>query len=389
MSQATPTKLDVIFSAVDSWCFREARPMESVGGTAINTVFPPPVFTLVGACRTLLGDFADVDWRDFAKNDDGLAAKWLGDSYNTGELAFNYPYLRISRNDAPERLYPVPAVLAGKDDTLLSMEFPTDLVHCDLGKVVLPALPEGIVGAKTFSETYVTQSGFNALLQGQLPSVDELVQITDLIAKETRLGIGRDQESGSVLQGHLYQTEHLRVTDTSLEIVLGLDDVAVPEKLTTKPITTLLDSSHYIRLGGEGRMAQASFVPSELSSAKADISGEQALLYLVSHADFSGLIPDGFKAVTDANQQTKWQGDIAGQTVSIVSVCADKTHRLGGWDSKHFAPKPVRNLVPAGTCYLIECSDLSALNESLHSTRLGQQTDFGFGQACLLPLIHN
>ena len=51
-----------VFSASDSWFFKEARPMETVGASRLDSLFPPPAKTVIGAIRTSIGDALGVDW---------------------------------------------------------------------------------------------------------------------------------------------------------------------------------------------------------------------------------------------------------------------------------------------------------------------------------------
>jgi CRISPR-associated protein Cmr3 len=54
------------FEALDTWFFKESRPLEAVGGAQLRSMFPPPARTLIGAVRTALGDAQGVHWPDYA-----------------------------------------------------------------------------------------------------------------------------------------------------------------------------------------------------------------------------------------------------------------------------------------------------------------------------------
>ena len=53
------------FNAFDTWFFRESRPMDSIGGSELASLFPPPATTLAGAVRTAIGEHLRVDWSRF------------------------------------------------------------------------------------------------------------------------------------------------------------------------------------------------------------------------------------------------------------------------------------------------------------------------------------
>ncbi len=57
------------FSPVDTWFFRESRPYDSIGGTQLNSLFPPSARTVAGAVRRFIGEQVDIDWQAFEKGD--------------------------------------------------------------------------------------------------------------------------------------------------------------------------------------------------------------------------------------------------------------------------------------------------------------------------------
>ncbi|WP_279487127.1 type III-B CRISPR module-associated Cmr3 family protein [Aeromonas veronii] len=56
--------LTLAFHPVDTWFFRESRPMDSQGGTSLGNQVPPSAATLMGALRTRIGDMLEADWQD-------------------------------------------------------------------------------------------------------------------------------------------------------------------------------------------------------------------------------------------------------------------------------------------------------------------------------------
>lgn len=380
--------LQFVFSQIDSWCFREARPMGAVGGTAIESLFPPPAHTLIGACRTLIGDSQNINWQDFAANKLPQLQALLGNGEHTGQLRFTFPYLRGVISGKPQRLYPVPAFLLSNQSQLLSLKVGDKPVHCDLGKVLLPELPAGTIAAKPLDSHWVTAEGFACLQAGKIPATEHIIALDSLLTKEVRLGIGRNNSTASVERGLLYQTEHIRLAGTGqndchlsqLELVVEVS--GIPADIAA----TLQQQAWQIRLGGEGRMAEVQVVAPTQVAANITSAAKRAWLYLSAPADLDGWLPAHFKPVEAAGCQG-WLGDIGGHAVMIRAFCAGKALKLGGWDSAKRQPKPVKSLVPAGACYLIECENSSGLAQVLAEHPLGKQTDFGFGAAALLPVI--
>ena len=60
-----------LFEQVDSWFFRESRSMDNNRATAMESVFPPPNNTLLGAIRSRIGNLYHAQhgstWEDFNK----------------------------------------------------------------------------------------------------------------------------------------------------------------------------------------------------------------------------------------------------------------------------------------------------------------------------------
>ena len=48
-------ELNITLTAYDTWFFREFRPHDAVGASELSSLFPPPIRTLAGALRTLIG----------------------------------------------------------------------------------------------------------------------------------------------------------------------------------------------------------------------------------------------------------------------------------------------------------------------------------------------
>lgn len=377
--------MQFVFSQLDSWCFREARPMGALGGTAIESLFPPPASTLVGACRTLIGDSQQIDWRDFAVGKLPQMNALLGNGTHTGELRFDYPYLRIKQRGSWQRLFPVPAFLAKAQTKLLAMRLGAEPVYCDLGNVKLPEFAPGVVGAKPIENSWLTEEGVQKLLIGRLPGENHFISLEQLIQKENRLGIARDNANATVNKGALYQTEHIRlkISEEIEDIQLVVPVSGLPSNISHE----LQQKPWQVRLGGEGRLAYVVLEKASAGSNQNHNLTNSGMLYLTSPADLDDWLPNGFQP-TEVNGIKQWHGSFNDVVVKIEAFCAGKPLKLGGWDSALRQPKPVKSLVPAGACYFVECEHPQKLIELIKQYRIGQQTSFGFGSCLFLPRIH-
>ncbi|MBK6900378.1 MAG: hypothetical protein IPH09_14410 [bacterium] len=215
--------------------FRESRPFESIGGSELTSVFPPPPRTLLGAVRTAIGDVAGVDWHAFKDEPDHPMRKHIGFGDDLGPLALSGPWL----SHGSERLYPVPLFLLAKD-----IEFTRlcvgQAVATHLGRIRLPELPNDKIGYKPLERAWLTSHGLEAVLNGGVPASNAIRLPAVLFHEESRLGIARDNTRRITSEGLFYQTRHLRPnSDLAIEADITLaEGTAVPTGL--------------VRLGGEG-----------------------------------------------------------------------------------------------------------------------------------------
>ncbi|ANG62219.1 hypothetical protein A8C75_06750 [Marinobacterium aestuarii] len=399
--------LEIRFTPIDTWFFRDARPHDTAGASRLSSLFPPPVATLTGAIRTRLGEALGIDWKQHVRSEnDLLGAQSVGD-INLSELigyGDNSGLLRFGPSTLlyhGEPLYPVPAYLLNTGDDRLVRLQPGSPILCDLsrpdaegrlGAVVLPTLPEGIQNAKPLESCWTTGAGLLRLLNGDVPAKGDLKKAEELFVLEPRLGIARDNSRATVVEGLLYQTEHLRLLDpVSISLTLTLPAAAADQLISQ------IKADSIQRLGGEGRMASLSVeIISEPRpvALKASAKTRGLILTLLSPARLPGSCATqplpGFSVAfaTDGSGLQTWQGSIAGIKMRLVTAVTGKVQRTGGWDLQRRAPKDVVSLMPAGSSWFAEIDDtrtdrLTAAVQALHGQAIGEQTGFGYGQlAC-------
>ncbi|MCB1975382.1 MAG: hypothetical protein KDE65_13255 [Burkholderiaceae bacterium] len=377
------------FEALDTWFFREARPHGSVGSSELGSSFPPPVRTLLGALRTLIGDawFAQHggNWRTFASDGAHPLRALIGFGDDLGPLRASGPFLCLNG----ERLYPAPANLMVKEQGGQAHYFLLDLgspVHCDLGRVHLPSFPgkvpglQELAGSKPAENCWLTEAGLRAVLQGHAPASAQVVGKALLYAEEPRLGIGRDNARQSVQEGLVYQTRHLRLHP----------GVAVELRLHGLSDASLLPEQTALRLGGEGRMAgvtvkndSALRLPGVPVDAKDAVFALYALTPTPCAPGLPAGIPAGFSPAQH-NGADVWEGQLAGQQLRILSVACARPIREGGWDMASHQPRAVQSLLAAGSVLYVQNLASQAIDAdafSAHADTSGR----GLCAAGLLP----
>ena len=378
------------FHAMDTWFFRESRPHDAVGASELSSLFPPPVRTLIGAVRSFLGEQINIDWHAFKTSQaqlypiEGLDFKQAaGGAEDLGQLSVQGPWVCYEG----QRLYPAPFYLMQQGDELVRLQI-GDPVQCDLGFVRLPELPKGLVGYKNVEQAWITRSGWEKLLNQQVPDKSDIIVYTEVLAKEPRLGIARDNAARKVIEGRLYQTQHIRLKDpVSIELdVHGLD-----EQLAAMLPKT--NGSELLRLGGEGRMAGLTTTQQHESLPSLNITGlnvvDKFIIHFITPADFAGgWFPEGFKQ--DENKSV-WQGEINDIELMIAAAVIGKVHREGGWDMQNHQPRAVKSYLPAGSAWFCEVIDKTVswqtLIEKLHGQCIG--LDAVYGRGCILIGLWN
>lgn len=364
------------FEAIDTLFFRESRPFDTVGGTQLRSVFPPPVRTLVGAIRTAIGEANGVDWHKYQTGEEyNLLRQSMGDARGFGKLDFRGPFL--IKNG--QRLYPAPLLLLKEGKTKEEWEFhrlqPGGSVKCDLGEVRLPILNSAVRGAKPLENCWLTREGFEKVLSGEKPGVGDVYEREEIYVEEERLGIGRDNRTRSNVEKLLYQTRHIRPEENaSFGIYMrGLDDA----------FSKQLDNG-INKLGGEGRLGAFELTEEEAMHFEiaASRGSTKVLLTLLTAGNFKGdwVLP-GFQHATSDGHDV-WEGEINGVRLRVISAVIGKPLREGGWNVASRRSRPLESLVPAGSCYFCEVlqGDAQGAIDTLQGYKIGKETEIGRGE---------
>ncbi len=384
------------FEALDSWFFRESRPHNSMGDSELGSVFPPSPRTIAGALRTLIGEAVGVDWSAFAAGDGRrhrLGQKLdlrqeIGFGDNLGNLQLDGPWLaRAVASDDTRPLFPAPRLLVAKRgprevETIQRLSIGSPIT-CDLGRVRLPEIPAS--GVRSLEDTWLTGEGLTATLDGATPRLDHLVKREDLFREEPRLGIARANNRRTTIDGLLYQNRHIRpAADLVLEVgISGIDSRLLELGLADAAKRT---KARLVRLGGEGRLTAitireraTALPPAPRPAAK----GDGLVLCLLSAADIGTKdhLP-GFRR-NDGGGARVWEGEIADVPLTLHSAAVGRAVREGGWDLARRRPRPVRSLIPAGSCWYCTVRDQTPLDQAikkLHGAQIGNEHSLGRGR---------
>jgi CRISPR-associated protein Cmr3 len=231
--------------------------------------------------------------------------------------------------------------------------------------------------SKTLSNDWLTSDALQSILSGKIPNIADIINRSQLLQEEQRLGIARDNQTCIVKEGMLYQTRHIRLkTNTKLSVDIQITNGTIVEGL--------------IKLGGEGRMAslqkleQTHDLPN-VSYLENTNHCRGIILYLLTPM----LLPENSAFLPNFRQeeiehQTQWQGKLNNISLTLVSSIIGKAQREGGWDMAKHEPIPVQDLIPAGSVFYCELKDHSTETiqqaiTALHDIQIGKEQHLGRG----------
>lgn len=342
-----------IFSAVDSWFFRESRPMDSLGNNVLDSVFPPPSRTMIGAIRTAMGNARidatpDVSWGSYRDACEAgtphVLIDEIGKPDDMGPLAFEGPWLLRRSNDQYERLYPAPAHLWGAREgeswTFVCLGL-GDPIVCDTapeGQRFLCAPPAN-PAYKPLPTAWLSADVFQTVMKGVAPDGTAVGTgvffLDDLVLRESRLGIARNNATGKVKDGQLYQTRHLRLAS----------DIAVAMRVSSQQA---LAGCELAPLGGEGRMAHVVCREPCLTAPKSPNPGNATqgiVLTLLSHLE-SACLPTVWR-------EGRGEVTVAGIPLTLEGLAMPDMQRIGGWSLVAGASIEVKSYFPPGTTWFV------------------------------------
>lgn len=351
-------------SPVDTWFFRDGRPMEIEQGVhaVIESTFPPSAQTVVGAMRAAIsranGWSGRGNWSDELR-------KVLGTYEDLGDLSFIGPHILCGRS----LCHPMPLNVLGmeqSDGTWLPRTLlkPGDPMRCDLGDAVrLPQAEKPEPGLKNGHNRYITEAGLESVLRGDVPHPNDVIEYSTLFAQESRIGLARDSRTRSAIQGALYSTVHTRLKE-SVSLCVGVS--GLPESWEYP--------SGLLQVGGEARMAELS--PMSLDSRTAvdgSVVGDRCALVLLTPADFGEWEPLPGVEVPGLDG------------LILESCCIERPYRIGGWCSVRRAPLPRRPLYPAGSVLYCSIKDGGKAASDAHKgmVTIGERSEYGFGLAAI------
>ncbi len=420
---AQQTNQSYCVEPVDTWFFRESRPHAAIGGQELASLFPPPARSTWGLLAHLLGQGAQVDWRQyrqFRAQKPSSTKQEEQATLHAVHLAHGRLRLRnVTLLSQQQRWYPAPSgALQAEANTWLRLAPSAKPVHTDLGHVFLPTLPPSTPAASATDNTWFSADALSQFLRGTQPltlRADQWAHTQALVGIEPRLGIAMHAHTRKAQDTMLYQTGHLRTNPQkpwgiAFDATLA-DPGAHDGQGQAVKDQAALPAGGFCWFGGEGRPAWLRTqvtAPEPQAPTQLHKEGDRhhVLLYFATAADFSHYehfvalrdaklphppparssferlgLPRTWHSFTDAKQQnaTTWNLNVGSTCLQLLCVASPRPSREGGWSLSEAQPTALRSLVPAGTCWYCTTTDPAAAL-ALHGTQLGDDQHLGRGQ---------
>ncbi len=369
---------------IDSIFLRDGTPftIDISSSEEVKSVFPPLPPSVMGAIRAAAARLKG--WDGKSKWGDEII-KLLGDGPDEfGKLSIAGPF--ILKDNEP--IFPLPRNIvgdpgyfnqSGQDEKNSAAKIgylrPGEKGFIsDLGDdVYFTEIASGFAdldSVDNLEDIWITKSGFAKLLKGSNDiSAADLIHQRDIYINEPKIGIKRDPKTHTVEEGMLYSAQHVRM-EKGVKItvyVAGVEDL----------FTAL--SEQVIPFGGSGRAVSCGKWSESMSfdiPLEEITNSKRFTIYTLTPLDIS-------------YEEFIGEVELSGLPgAKVVSACADKQIRIGGWNSVEKCPIDKKSYYPAGTVLyckfkgdkddnLIENLKNYSQNKSL--IQIGDKKETGFG----------
>ena len=239
-------------------------------------------------------------------------------------------------------------------------------MDCDIGDEVRLPSSKNAQGKKSLYGSYLTLADLEVVLKGGYLSKVCRVRGKDLWDFEFLVGIGRDYETRTALEGALYSISRVRL-EQGVSLAVEVDGLG-PD----------MDLQSTLPFGGEGGLAHADNMDDTIKIPDAPVlkpSSDSKIRFTVTH-------------LTPAYVKGSWPGpgeEVPGIVGSrVVSACLERPIWIGGWDSVNREPLPLKPFLPGGSTWFCEAeSDRAEEIGEFSSKRIGEYCEFGFGEIAI------
>ena len=343
MSAATPDLQHRYIEPLDV-LFLRGNKLFGDPGSHGESLVPPWPSAAAGALRSQVLAHDEVDLRAFAQGH--IAHPSLGTPAAPGSFALTaFTLAQQQVGGMVHTIHTLPAdLVVTKNNAVLSIQSlrprpPSHGLQSSGTLVQVPVLPEA-ERRKAETGIWLTQDGWQSYLNGQLPNpTTDLVNISELWAIDSRVGIGLDSGTRSVEEGKLFTAQAVAFKP-GIGFVASVRGAALPEQGT-------------LRLGGDGRGASSQSVAHQTPQADLQVIAPQGRcrVVLTTPGLFTkGWLPNGFAQQSDGHH---WL-DLHGVRARLVCATVPRAETISGWDLARWQPKDALRAATTGSVYWLD-----------------------------------
>jgi len=326
----------IILQATDTLFFRDGRPFSMGEESFAQGIFPPPPSVFYGALRSAI---------IAGKIKEQKTLKQLIEE--TSSLKINYIGFRSQTmsSKSSSDWFPMPSDLMVPKTGLNDKAIPLRLIdkpkyssRLDVDKMLFSKEWEG----KAVDGLHLVKSStFEKYLNGT-ENKFEVSPLYSFIEKETKIGIGKNNESGTAEEGQLFRVlmnrpaKDLNNTVKKLQFKISFEGSEIPHQ-------------GWAVLGAERKVVH--FETNDFFAIPCPVlDSNQFKIYLSTPAIFeNGWKPDNL---------------LRELGLKLVSAAIGRSVPIGGWDMDKYEPKPMLQSVTAGSVFFVQARDVESAQKA-------------------------
>ncbi len=314
-------------------------------GSYGESQLPPWPSVAAGALRSRILSDDGVDLQQFARGSQPHES--IGTPEQPGSFRLTDFLMAVRRKDGSvEAVYAKPADMVIYEDngakkiSLLQPRMMASGIQSSSPCTHLPIL-ECAERIKVEGGYWLTQSGWQRYLMGEIPLNDQILHQSQLWSLETRVGVGLDASRGAAADGHLFSSQVIAFMRSYVHQEKSLDVGFLVGAAGCK-----LPRDGLLRLGGDGRgtaITEVSWKPSHPDYEAISAAGRCRLILTTPC-----LLPKGW------NWSTDMMFDVGGVKGTIQAFATGRYDVISGWDMAKGCPKTAERFTPAGSVYWLD-----------------------------------
>ncbi|MDZ7879502.1 MAG: type III-B CRISPR module-associated protein Cmr3 [Saprospiraceae bacterium] len=339
--------MEIRIEPLDTLFFRDGKPFTIGEETWADSNLLPSPSVIYGALRTAIATQEGIEFEDIEDKlkEDKVSVKNIYYYTDGNRLPMPLDFVELKHNtdkNEKNKVWIVNALELLPKKSIIHKAKQHGFTHFLKHKDQAETIDDGLISTADFEDYLI----------GYLDEVKVKRVSKNYIDNEPKIGIGRDDSTKTSDAGSLFRTDMKRFKKKNLK---------EPALKIGVCLKTDLGINTLVRLGGEGKIIDLSHLPKDTLPFKIntqDIDFDESIfrVYLSTPAIFW----DGYPTFP-----SKW-----GINATLIAACVGKPLSIGGYDMKNNKPKPMYQVVPAGSVFYFDCKDdLSLLQKVLNDNQ--------------------